>query len=160
GVVEHLADVLGGDLLLQLHLHLGAADEVDAPVDAAHREEDDGQHDERAGDLEPERLLSDELDGGLGIEETQHGCVTRQMESVSVHFEAYMSKKTRTTKTELTREVTTPMSSVVAKFCTGPVPNCQSTMPAMNVVTLASRMALKALSKPSETAERGVLPAR
>jgi hypothetical protein len=57
-----------------------------------------------------------------------------------------MSKKMRVTKMAATTDDTVPMSSVVAKFCTGPVPYCHKTKPAMNVVTFASMIAENALS--------------
>ena len=59
---------------------------------------------------------------------------------------AWMSKNTRLANTAVKIEVAMPISSVIAKPRTGPEPYCQSTRPAIAVVSCESRMVVNARS--------------
>ena len=61
---------------------------------------------------------------------------------------------------EVNMEVAMPRVSTMAKPRMGPVPNTQSTTPAIRVVMLESAMAENAFSNPRRMADCGETPAR
>src|SRR6056297_198124 len=70
------------------------------------------------------------------------------------------SNTSRDTNSAVNIELTIPTARVLAKPCTGPDPNCESTRAAINVVILASIIVQKALRKPAFTDASGVFPRR
>ena len=67
---------------------------------------------------------------------------------------------TRLPTTDVNSEVRMPSVMTIAKLRMVPVPNANSTTPAISVVTFESAIVANALSKPALIADSGELPAR
>src|SRR5690606_30891799 len=159
---EGRADVLLGGFLLEAQRPQGPAGEVHAVVEVQENPGQDRHQGQQArgdqagptplheGEVEPRLMLHARLTPAAP--NIRSGLRTRPLSTMA-------RSRNRVTNTAVIMLAMTPMDRVTAKPRTGPVPRQARAAAAISVVTLASRMALRALRKPTSMAARTVDPA-
>src|SRR5262249_12177018 len=158
-----------GRTALRLHLKEGAADEVDAEVQAVKKVEQDGKDRQRRGHREADAAKPHEVEFGVVGDDPQQRDRVMQphvgtaYEMASCRGRAHLTHQATISRVKakaVKTGVTIPIPSVTSNRATGPLPKKNSTAGAMNVVMFESRMVASARVNPASIAVMGVRPVR